>query len=122
MNANTTAMRLQVLSQTQQARALKALERKQRLKDKEAGINSSSAVADRLSYHRRVRLAKEARASCLLLAFYKGRSYKEVEQNLSSSKMSPDKLVVMYYPDLARNINFLHWANPTTYPVWLMPQ
>jgi len=118
MNANVQALRLEVFNKTLQARILKALERKQRLKEKEAGANGVSAAADRLSYHRRVRLAKESRAAHLMLAFYKGRDYDQVEATLSPHKEKAEKLVTRYYPDLSRNIQFLEWVDGDKYLIY----
>ncbi len=94
LNTDKHALRLSHLSVMQQQRALKALAQKQRKYNKDNKANAESAEANTYDWHRKVRLAREARAYNLIRGYLKGLPYKAIEQNLKPSTLSPD--VVLY--------------------------
>lgn len=95
MKLETTkhSLRLSHLSVIQQQRALKNLARACRMRNKEKLLNAESAEANTYDWHRKVRLAREARAYNLIRGYLKGIPYKAIEQNLKSSTMKPWRIV-----------------------------
>jgi hypothetical protein len=98
MEANIVkhALRLSHLSVMQQQRALKALAQKQRKYNKDNKANAESAEANTYDWHRKVRLAREARAYNLIRGYLKGLPYKAIEQSLKPSTATPVSLVTIY--------------------------
>jgi hypothetical protein len=92
MNTDKHALRLSHLSVMQQQRALKALAQKQRAYNKANKANAESAEANTYDWHRKVRLAREARAYNLIRAYYKGLPYSKVEGKIKGSTLHPMKL------------------------------
>ena len=89
MNTDKHALRLSHLSVMQQQRALKALAKKQRTYNKANKANAESAEANTYDWHRKIRLAREARGYNLVRGFLKGLPYKAIEQSNKSSTMHP---------------------------------
>ncbi len=97
LNTDRHALRLSHLSVMQQQRALKALAQKQRNYNKRTKANAESAEANTYDWHRKVRLAREARAYNLIRGYLKGLPYKAIEQNLKPSTPEPSFLLKNYY-------------------------
>ena len=95
LNTDRHAIRLSHLSVMQQQRALKKLAQQQRAYSKANKANAESAEANTYDWHRKVRLAREARAYNLIRAFRKGIPYKTVEQSNKKSTITP-YICVMY--------------------------
>jgi hypothetical protein len=95
MNTDKHALRLSHLSVLQQQRALKALAQKQRAYNKANKANAESAEANTYDWHRKVRLAREARGYNLIRGFLKGLPYSAIEQSNKASTISP--LVAISY-------------------------
>jgi hypothetical protein len=93
LNIDKHALRLSHLSVMQQQRALKALAQKQRAYNKANKANAESAEANTYDWHRKVRLAHEARAYNLVRGFLKGIPYESIEQSLKESTMMPSLVV-----------------------------
>ncbi len=91
LNTDRHALRLSHLSVMQQQRALKALAQKQRKYNKDNKANAESAEANTYDWHRKVRLAREARAYNLIRGYLKGLPYKAIEQNLKPSTMDAER-------------------------------
>jgi hypothetical protein len=89
LNTDRHALRLSHLSVMQQQRALKALAKKQRNYNKRTKANAESAEANTYDWHRKVRLAREARAYNLIRGYLKGLPYKAIEQNIKPSTIHP---------------------------------
>ncbi len=87
LNTDRHALRLSHLSVMQQQRALKKLAQQQRVYSKANKANAESAEANTYDWHRKVRLAREARAYNLIRGYLKGLPYKAIEQNLKSSTL-----------------------------------
>ncbi len=96
LNTDKHAIRLSHLSVMQQQRALKNLSRACRMRNKEKLLNAESAEANTYDWHRKVRLAREARAWNLYRAYLKGIPYRAVEQSLKESTISPYDVVRFY--------------------------
>ena len=92
-NIDKHALRLSHLSVMQQQRALKNLARACRMRNKEKLLNAESAEANTYDWHRKVRLAREARAYNLIRGYLKGLPYKAIEQNLKPSTLSASSLI-----------------------------
>lgn len=90
MKLETTkhSLRLSHLSVIQQQRALKNLARACRMRNKEKLLNAESAEANTYDWHRKVRLAREARAYNLIRGYLKGIPYKQVEQKLRDTTIT----------------------------------
>lgn len=97
MNIDTDkhAIRLSHLSVMQQQRALKSLARACRMRNKEKLLNAESVQANTYDWHRKVRLAREARAYNLIRGYLKGTPYKVIEQSNKVSTITP-YVCVMY--------------------------
>lgn len=91
MKLETTkhSLKLSHLSVMQQQRALRNLARACRMRNKKKLLNAESAEANTYDWHRKVRLAREARAYNLIRAYLKGIPYKQVEQNLKPTTITP---------------------------------
>ncbi len=94
MNIDKHALRLSHLSVMQQQRALKALAQKQRAYNKANKANAESSEANTYDWHRKVRLAREARGLNLMRAYLKGLPYKTVEQSLKPSTLKPIDVIL----------------------------
>ncbi len=88
-NIDKHTLRLSHLSVMQQQRALKTLAQKQRAYNKATKANAESSEANTYDWHRKVRLACEARAYNLIRAYLKGIPYKQVEQSLKPTTITP---------------------------------
>lgn len=93
-NTDRHTIRLSHLSVMQQQRALKNLARACRMRNKEKLLNAESAEANTYDWHRKVRLAREARAYNLIRGYLKGIPYKSIEQSLKPSTL-PAWLVIV---------------------------
>lgn len=91
MKLETTkhSLRLSHLSVMQQQRALRNLSRACRMRNKEKLLNAESQEANTYDWHRNVRLKREARAYNLIRAYLKGIPYKQVEQSLKPTTITP---------------------------------
>lgn len=91
MKLETTkhSLRLSHLSVMQQQRALRNLSRACRMRNKEKLLNAESQEANTYDWHRNVRLKCEARAYNLIRAYLKGIPYKQVEQSLKPTTITP---------------------------------
>jgi len=91
MKLETTkhSLRLSHLSVMQQQRALRSLARACRIRNKEKLLNGESQEANTYDWHRNVRLKREARAYNLIRAYLKGIPYKQVEQSLKPTTITP---------------------------------
>lgn len=91
MKLETTkhSLRLSHLSVMQQQRALRNLARACRMRNKEKLLNAESQEANTYDWHRNVRLKREARAYNLIRAYLKGIPYKQVEQKLKDTTITP---------------------------------
>ena len=83
------ALKFDLLSKVQQQRVMKKLASQARNYSKEKLENAPSAEADLYTWHRRVRLSREARALHLVRAFLKGTPYKRVEQANTEHTLNP---------------------------------
>lgn len=92
MKLETTkhSLRLSHLSVMQQQRALRNLARACRMRNKEKLLNGESQEANTYDWHRNVRLKREARAYNLIRAYLKGIPYKQVEQSLKPTTITPN--------------------------------
>ena len=88
-NSSRHALRLSHLSVMQQQRALRNLARACRMRNKEKLLNAESQEANTYDWHRNVRLKREARAYNLIRAYLKGIPYKQVEQSLKPTTITP---------------------------------
>lgn len=77
-------------------RTLRKLENQARKWAKDTQQNATSTQADILSYHRKVKLSREARAINLFRAFLKGIPYKKVEASLRAHTLHPEFLMGSY--------------------------
>lgn len=89
LETNKHSLRLSHLSVMQQQRALKNLAKKARQHSKDKMANAESAEANTYDWHRKVRLAREARAYNLIRAYLKGIPYKQVEQSIKPTTITP---------------------------------
>ena len=91
MKLETTkhSLRLSHLSVMQQQRALKRLAQDARKYAKDKKVNAESPEANTYDWHRNVRLKREARAYNLIRAYLKGIPYKQVEQSLKPTTITP---------------------------------
>ena len=91
MKLETTkhSLRLSHMSVMQQQRALRNLARACRMRNKEKLLNGESQEANTYDWHRNVRLKREARAYNLIRAYLKGIPYKQVEQSLKPTTITP---------------------------------
>lgn len=89
------ALKFEQLSKEHQARTLKKLEIQSRkwAKDTKQNVNPQ---ADVYAWHRRVRVAREARAIHLFRCFLKGTPYKKVEHKLKDGQLDPYQVCVDY--------------------------
>ncbi len=94
LNTDRHALRLSHLSVMQQQRALKKLAQQQRAYSKANKANAESAEANTYDWHRKVRLAREARAYNLIRGYLKGIPYKSIEQNLKPSTLPAWSVIV----------------------------
>ncbi len=85
LNTDRHALRLSHLSVTQQQRALKKLAQQQRSYNKANKANAESDEVNTYDWHRKVRLAREARAWNIVRGYLKGLPYKAIENNLKPS-------------------------------------
>lgn len=83
------ALKLSHLSVIQQQRALKRLAQDARKYAKDMKANAESPEANTYDWHRKVRLAREARAYNLIRAYLKGIPYKQLEQSLKPTTITP---------------------------------
>lgn len=83
------ALKLTTLSFMQQARALRAMERKARNRHAEALRNDHCESASTYHWHRTVRVARQARAYHLFRCFLKGVPYKCVENTTRNTSLNP---------------------------------
>lgn len=90
------AYKFDLLSKEQQMRTLKKMEQARRKWAKENKNNQMPAEAEVFSYHRRVKLSREARAIHLFRCFLKGTPYIKVEQKLREHTLFPEFLVLTY--------------------------
>ncbi len=114
LNIDKHALRLSHLSVMQQQRALKALAQKQRAYNKTNKANAESSEANTYDWHRKVRLAREARGYNLIRAFLKGMPYKTVEQSNKVGTISPIFAVeyasaVPWYNNFRMYQSFVEW-------------
>lgn len=115
LNTDKHALRLSHLSVMQQQRALKALAQKQRTYNKHTKANAESAEANTYDWHRKVRLAREARAYNLIRGYLKGLPYKAIEQSLKPS--TPTPLAVMTISGMFKMEDF--WGEWDKFEAWL---
>jgi hypothetical protein len=94
MNTDKHALRLSHLSVMQQQRALKALAQKQRAYNKANKANAESSEANTYDWHRKVRLAREARAFNLVRGYLKGIPYRSIEQSLKPHTLEPSLVLI----------------------------
>ncbi len=115
MNTDKHALRLSHLSVMQQQRALKALAQKQRAYNKANKANAESAEANTYDWHRKVRLAREARGYNLIRGYLKGLAYKAIEQSLKPSTLPP--LYLFAISDMFKVGDF--WAEYDKFRDWI---
>jgi hypothetical protein len=113
-HANWLALKVSVLSIAQQQRTLKRLARDAMVKT--AGQNTkSTALVDKYTWHRRVRLSREARLQHLIRAYLKGVPYEKVEHKLVANSLDVMRLMFLIGSDPILSITneqsaFLTWA------------
>lgn len=88
-SATQQALKLTTLSLTQQARALRVLEHKALHRHTEAKRNDPCGEAATYYWHRKVRIARQARAYHLFRCFLKGVPYKCVENTTRNTSLDP---------------------------------
>ncbi len=115
MKLETTkhALKLSHLSVIQQQRALKRLAQDARKYAKDKKANAESPEANTYDWHRNVRLKREARAYNLIRAYLKGVPYKQVEQSLKSTTITPQRLSSYFYYTLGweETMKLLDWCD-----------
>jgi hypothetical protein len=99
MKLETTkhSLRLSHLSVMQQQRALRNLARACRMRNKEKLLNAESQEANTYDWHRNVRLKREARAYNLIRAYLNGIPYKQVEQSLKPTTITPHLILTVWF-------------------------
>jgi hypothetical protein len=116
---NYVGLRIQANSIAQQQRILRNLARV--ANQRASGQNSTGNVlADRFSWHRRIKLAREARITHLIRAFIKGTPYSAVEHKLTVHTIPPLELMFMYASkgltdmigDVGEFLKWLGYAGP----------
>lgn len=119
MKLETTkhSLRLSHLSVMQQQRALKNLAKKARQHSKDKMANAESVEANTYDWHRKVRLAREARAYNLIRAYLKGIPYKQVEQSLKATTITPS--TCMGYASADVYVGKFNWAEYDRFMDWL---
>lgn len=115
LNTDKHAIRLSHLSVMQQQRALKNLARACRMRNKEKLLNAESAEANTYDWHRKVRLAREARAYNLIRGYLKGIPYKSIEQSNKKSTMTP--YVVVNY--CSAEMGWRGWEDHVAFEQWI---
>ncbi len=114
-NTDRHALRLSHLSVMQQQRALKKLAQQQRAYSKATKANAESAEANTYDWHRKVRLAREARAYHLIRGYLKGTPYKSIEQSLKQSTLTP--LAILNISGMFKMDSF--WQEWDKFEEWL---
>ncbi len=115
LNTDRHALRLSHLSVMQQQRALKKLAQQQRAYSKTNKANAESAEANTYDWHRKVRLAREARAYNLIRGYLKGTPYKVIEQSLKPS--TPEPLGILTISGVFKMEDF--WVEWDKFVTWL---
>ena len=111
---NYTALRISLMSNTQQQRTLRNLARAKN--QKAQGQNSTSNYAvDSFTWHRRVRLSRESRMMHLIRAYLKGTPYSAIEGVLREHTLPVLQLLFLYgnksFADMIGDpAEFLKWA------------
>lgn len=120
-HANWLALKVSVLSIAQQQRTLKRLARDESMKRTEGQNTKSTTLIDRYTWHRKVRLAREARLHHLIRAFLKGSPYEKVEHKLKEGTLDVISLSLDSSYDLMKQAGddigaFYSWLNSGVYP------
>jgi hypothetical protein len=101
------------VSIAQQQRTLKRLARDAMVKT--AGQNTkSTALVDKYTWHRRVRLSREARLQHLIRAYLKGVPYEKVEHKLVANSLEVLSLMLM----IGTNLNLYELLNQSSFLLW----
>lgn len=114
---NYIGLRIQANSIAQQQRILRNMARA--ANHRTDGKNSTGNVlADRLTWHRRIKLAREARITHLIRAYLKGTPYSAVESKLTVHTIEPLHLLFTYGTEgMSSMVNdmgdFLKWVGYT---------
>lgn len=113
METTKHSLRLSHLSVVQQQRALRNLSRACRMRNKEKLLNGESQEANTYDWHRNVRLKREARAYNLIRAYLKGIPYKQVEQSIKETTITPQRLSSYFYYALGweESMKLLDWCD-----------